>query len=131
MYQRFTNSGYDSQYFVRNAGTLFLFFIIVLSLFILLLVLIPCVDCHICCYKFQKRYKRWIMFNPLIRLLLEAALDFSFSVFIQQRLQSDGIGTDDSKLFFSKINGVLVWTFLIIFCTMPLAIVVFLFINFK
>ena len=82
MVQVFVDTGYESQFFVRNAGSLLVFMLI----FIVALACLPaCMICTRlcpCCKSPVERLKKKIVFNPFIRILLEATLDFSFSIFI-------------------------------------------------
>jgi len=81
-FQVFAVAGYDSHYFLLNAGSLFIFILLQLLLILLLPVCLPCKRCCSGCETKLGRWKRYLLFGPILRLLLEATLDFSLSIFI-------------------------------------------------
>ena len=84
MISKFVDTGYESRYFIINAGSLFVFFLLLLVLIALLPACLLCTRLCTCCKKPFAKFKKWLFINPLIRFLLEATLDFGFSIFIQR-----------------------------------------------
>ena len=72
----------------------------------------------------------WLLYNPFIRLLFEAALDFSFSIFIQQKLLSENTMEQKSSEF-ENVNNFMFWFFMVLITAMPLALLTFLCVYFK
>ena len=83
------DTGFESKYFINNAGTLLLFFLLQVLFFALLLFVTPCSKAFPICKKPVGKMQSWLLYNPILRLLLEATLDFSFCVFIQQKLMQE------------------------------------------
>ena len=126
----FLSSGYESHYFVLNAGSLFLFFIVLGLIGFSLLLFYPCSRYSRRCHRQRTKVKRWLMFNPILRFLLEACLDFSCGIFIQQvTLNQDHEAKESSS--FITFNNYMLLLFLILIASMPIAISVFLCLKFK
>ena len=77
------DTGFESQYFKTNAGSLLIFFFIEVALLIVLFFFLFFKKSCKTCKKAYKRLKNKLLFNPMLRLLLEALLDFSFCIFLQ------------------------------------------------
>lgn len=80
----YSETGYESQFFIKNAGSLLIFILLQAILIIIVAVSTPCPAICDCCKRPYLRLKNWVIFSPVLRLLLEATLDFSFSIFIQR-----------------------------------------------
>ena len=89
MLQGLVETGYESEYFVLNAGSMLLFFLILLILFVALAVCLPCITFCNCCRKLHAKLKSWLMYNPVLRLALESSLDLSFAILINYRLNRE------------------------------------------
>ena len=87
--------GYESKFFTKNAGSLL--FIIALQPILILLVFLcsPMARACSCCKKLLIKLEEWLKFNPLLRLLLEATLDFSVSIFIQISKTHESVDVSD------------------------------------
>ena len=72
----------------------------------------------------------WLLYNPIIRLLFEATLDFSFSIFIQQKMLSENTMEQESSEF-ENVNNFMFWFFMVLIAAMPLALLTFLCVYFK
>jgi len=83
------DTGFESKYFINNAGTLLLFFLVQIFFLVLLAVMMFCSRIFQVCKKPAGKMQSWLLYNPILRLLLEATLDFSFCVFIQQKLMQE------------------------------------------
>jgi len=137
--ESYAESGYESHYFVNNAGSLLLFILLQLFLVLMVAFCMPCPAMCNCCKRPYLRFKHWVLFNPILRLLLEATLDFSFSIFIQrvtldkEDLLSEGSDDKDSLagIKFTSFNEVMLWAFLATLGLLPIGIVIFLCCNWK
>jgi len=80
--QTFVQSGYDSRYTVELLGSVFLFMLIFTFVLVLLVFLI--VITYLCkCNRLEKlkfKIKKWILWNPIFRLILEGCLEMAISV---------------------------------------------------
>ena len=83
------DTGFESEYFMTNAGSLLIFFFIQVFCLAVLVVLYTCQKTWIIWRKPYKLLKKKLLFNPILRLLLEAILDFSFCIFLQQASSLD------------------------------------------
>lgn len=134
MDSNFLKTGYSSRYFMLNAGSMFVYFCIDVILLVLLIVFLPCAKICQCCRARHDKYKKNLMFNPIIRMVLEASLDFSFAVFIMWTLvvtKDDENRNNPETQAFVMFNTYVVWTFLVIFSALPIFITIFLCCNFK
>ena len=76
------DTGYESEFFAINAGSLLIFFLIQVLLLVLAFICKPCESAFTFCRTPIRKVKAWLLFNPILRLLLEATLDFTICVFI-------------------------------------------------
>jgi hypothetical protein len=129
MSQVFVDTGYESKFFVKNAGSLYVFMLV-------LLVFLACLPAFTLCTRLCTCFNRplnWLkgrlMFNPIIRILLEATLDFGFSIFIQRTTLEDSEVKEET--LFTTINTISLWFCLVLFSILPIAIATFLCCNFE
>ena len=128
MDQVFVDTGYESQFFVRNAGSLFVFMIVFIVVLACLPACLICARLCTCCKSLHERIKKKLVFNPFIRILLEATLDFSFSIFIQRTTLDKEI---EEQSLFETVNTIALWFCIVLFSILPIAIAIFLCYNFE
>jgi len=86
MLESFTDVKYESSYMIMNLGSLYLVLLVMIVQAILLPITKPLT-------KFSARFNRWhtsvsetLFWNGFLRLILEAALDFSIAVLINLKV---------------------------------------------
>ena len=131
----YEQSGYESHYFMKNAGSLLVFILLQVALILLLVLCKPCSALCKCCKSTHGKVSNWLFFNPLLRLLLEATLDFSFSIFIQTSLMQENEDEEEKEKSvsekFIQYNDSMVWIFIVVIGIMPIFVSIFLCCNRK
>mmetsp|Transcript_16345 Transcript_16345/g.22407 ORF Transcript_16345/g.22407 Transcript_16345/m.22407 type:complete len:213 (-) Transcript_16345:1199-1837(-) len=118
--QSFVDTGYDSFYTIELLGSVFLFMII--FTFILAFILFLALQSILCkigpLMKLKKKMEDWLLWNPIIRLILEGCLELGISLQIS-------LGHLDYSSFTMKVNSIVTIILASICGIFPLFMIIF------